>query len=199
MGCPLASLQQQQVANPATRLALCSWNTVVLFLIPFSLSLHNTVFNCWRSNCPMCSTLSMCSSRVVMVHRSSKSLGSTGHQGALEECSGIPCSTIPGRQHHPCKVLGKPWWYLGPLLALVTEWTYEGAAYHFSWDRTNMFQLSGIDFWQRIQEAAAVLAYSSPPPLYYNVCCSEILNSAINNLLYQQHAFALFEMVLWGR
>lgn len=115
------------------------------------------------------------------------------------ESSAVPLSAIQGCQHWWCKVLGEPWWCCGPLLALVTEQSCEGCVHCLSWDRTNMSQLSGIDFWQRIQETAAVLAFLYPPPLYYNACCSEILNSAINNLLYQQHAFALFEMVLWGR
>lgn len=99
-----------------------------------------------------------------MVHRGDGSSGSAGHQGAGGECGAIPCSAIRGCQHCRCKVLGKPWRYRGPLLALVTEQSCEGAAYRISWDRTNTSQLSGIDFWQRIQEAAAVLASSSPPP-----------------------------------
>lgn len=155
--------------------------------------------DCWRSYCTMCSTSSTCSSRAVKVHRRDGAWVSTGHQGVVRECGAIPHSAIQGCQHRWCKVLGKPWRYCGPLLALVTERSCEGAVCCISWDRTNTSQLSGIDFWQRIQEAAAVLASSSPPPLYYNACCSEILNSAINNLLYQQHAFALFEMVLWGK
>lgn len=83
-------LQQRQVAHHWVRTALCSWNVLILFallfLIPFSLSfslLTPTRFSgCCRSYCAICSPLSTCSSRAVVVLRGGGSSGSTGHQGA---------------------------------------------------------------------------------------------------------------------
>lgn len=80
----------------------------------------------------MCSTLSICGSRAVVAHRGDGSSGSAGHQGAVRECGAIPHSAIQGCQHRQCKVLGKPCRDRGPLLALVMEWSCEGAAYCIS-------------------------------------------------------------------
>lgn len=70
-------LQQRQVAHHWVRTALCSWNVLILFallfLIPFSLSFSlftPTRFSgCCRSYCAICSPLSTCSSRAVVVLR----------------------------------------------------------------------------------------------------------------------------------
>lgn len=181
------------------RTALCSWNRLILFallvFIPFSLSLLTPTFACWRSYCAMCSPSSPCSSRAVVMLGRGGSLGSSGHWGA-----GKAVLSLSQPSRGASTVGARCWESLGGAFVSTCHGAELWGVCALPFLRQNKY-ISAFWHWFLTKDSrnCSCSGFLVPSPTLLQCCCSEILNSAINNLLYQQHAFALFEMVLWGR